>query len=129
MRGLHQLCVGSKGKLVPLSVLPIDGAIPQIISLPPAAEEETAGGGYYVAYTTVPQARMPASASAFRVMGATAGVVPWWPPSGYTGRLAVCVRASMCGALAHVPRRRQLVAGASPSDALFFVSPGFVPDP
>lgn len=57
MRGLHQLCVGSKGKLVPLSVLPMEEAIPQIVSLPPAAEEDTASGGYYVAYTTVPQAR------------------------------------------------------------------------
>lgn len=68
MRGLHQLCVGSKGKLVPLSVLPMEGAIPQIVSLPRAADEDTASGGYYVAYTTVPQARQ-ARASARNGVG------------------------------------------------------------
>ena len=55
MRGLHQLCVGSRGTLVPLSVLPMEGAIPQIVSLPPVVPEDMSNGGYYVAYTTVPQ--------------------------------------------------------------------------
>jgi hypothetical protein len=92
MRGLHQLCVGSKGTLVPLSVLPMEGAIPQIVSLPPAAKEDTEAGGYYVAYTTVPQAREPAlckrerARARLRVMGAGR-------PAGRGGAVAVHLRA------------------------------------
>mmetsp|Transcript_24329 Transcript_24329/g.72531 ORF Transcript_24329/g.72531 Transcript_24329/m.72531 type:complete len:522 (+) Transcript_24329:97-1662(+) len=59
MRGLHQLCVGPRGTLVPLSVLPMEGAIPQIVSLPPAAPLLLDDGGFYVAYTTVPQVLSP----------------------------------------------------------------------
>ena len=61
MRALHQINVGKKGLLVPLSVLPMDGAIPQIVRLPALPSPTPLGAGgeepFFVAYTTVPQAR------------------------------------------------------------------------
>lgn len=54
LRALHQMNVGPKGTLVPLSVRPFDGAIPQVVRVP-----ELVGSapepGYFVAYSTVPQ--------------------------------------------------------------------------
>ena len=51
MRGLHLLNVGRRGTLVPLSVMPMDGAIPQVVKVPTAQRSQP----YFVAYTTVPQ--------------------------------------------------------------------------
>ena len=62
MRGLHQRNVGPKGTLVPLSVRPLEGAIPQVVSLPPLAP--AADEPYFVAYSTVPQVRTAAPTSA-----------------------------------------------------------------
>ena len=54
MRALHQFNVGSKGTLVPLSVRPLEGAIPQVVRVPPLAPA-AAEPAYFVAYSTVPQ--------------------------------------------------------------------------
>jgi hypothetical protein len=54
MRALHKLNVGSRGTLVPLSVRPLEGAIPQVVRVPPLAPP-AAPPGYFVAYSTVPQ--------------------------------------------------------------------------
>ena len=53
-RALHYLNVGKKGTLVPLSVRPMESAIPQVVKLPAVAETE-GPPGYFVAYSTVPQ--------------------------------------------------------------------------
>ena len=53
VRALEQLAVGRKGTLVPLSVRPMEGAIPQVVRLPDAAPPDTPR--YFVAYSTVPQ--------------------------------------------------------------------------
>lgn len=60
MRGMHQLNVGKKGTLVPLSVRELPGAIPQIVRLPekPQAMGDERGD-FYVAYTTAPQVLSP----------------------------------------------------------------------
>ena len=67
MRALHQINVGKKGLLVPLSVLPMDGAIPQIVRLPALPSPTPLGAGgeepFFVAYTTVPQARAASKTS------------------------------------------------------------------
>jgi len=55
MRGLHQLNLGKRGTLMPLSVLPMEGAVPQIVKLPAPKEPED----FFVAYTTVPQVLSP----------------------------------------------------------------------
>lgn len=55
MRMLRHFNVGNKGCLVPLSVRPLDSAIPQVVSVPAPAPLDTEGGGYFVAYSTVPQ--------------------------------------------------------------------------
>lgn len=61
MRALLFFNVGRKGTLVPLSVKPLPGAIPQVVSLPPlpSATKPTddAAEPYFVAYSTVPQVR------------------------------------------------------------------------
>lgn len=53
VRALHMLNVGHKGTLVPLSVRPLDGAIPQVVAVPPVTTQDPAPG-YFVAYSTVP---------------------------------------------------------------------------
>ena len=59
MRGMHQLNVGKKGTLVPLSVRELPGAIPQIVRLPEAQPLGDERGDFYVAYTTAPQVLSP----------------------------------------------------------------------
>jgi len=59
MRGMHQVNVGHKGTLVPLSVRPLPGAIPQIVKLPRPQPPGDAKGDFYVAYTTAPQVLAP----------------------------------------------------------------------
>jgi hypothetical protein len=53
MRVLHHVNVGWRGTLVPLSVRPLEGAIPQVVKVPPV--QHTASPPYFVAYSTVPQ--------------------------------------------------------------------------
>lgn len=55
MHMLRWFNLGAKGKLVPLSVRPLESAIPQVVRLPTPAPLDEAGGGYFVAYSTVPQ--------------------------------------------------------------------------
>ena len=56
LRALHQLNVGPKGTLVPLSVRPLEGAIPQVVRVPALAPPPPAGDEpFFVAYSTVPQ--------------------------------------------------------------------------
>jgi hypothetical protein len=52
---LKRFNLGTRGQLVPLSVRPLESAIPQVISLPAPAALDDADGGYFVAYSTVPQ--------------------------------------------------------------------------
>jgi hypothetical protein len=54
LRALHQMNVGDRGTLVPLSVRPLEGAIPQVVRVPEVAEPAPEPG-YFVAYSTVPQ--------------------------------------------------------------------------
>ena len=54
MRALHQLNVGRRGTLVPLSVRPLDAGIPQVVRVPELAPTD-GPPGYFVAYSTVPQ--------------------------------------------------------------------------
>ena len=53
MSALHLMNVGKKGTLVPLSVRPLDGAIPQVVRVPALAPADPEPG-YFVAYSTVP---------------------------------------------------------------------------
>ncbi|KAL1512156.1 hypothetical protein AB1Y20_005424 [Prymnesium parvum] len=61
MRALHELNVGKSGTLVPLSVKRIDGAIPQVVKLPPLPPPDAEVEDFYVAYSTVPQVLAPVS--------------------------------------------------------------------
>jgi len=54
MRALHELNVGPKGTLVPLSVRPLEGGIPQVVRVPEVTPTD-GPPGYFVAYSTVPQ--------------------------------------------------------------------------
>lgn len=55
VRGLMLLNLGRHGRLVPLSVLPMEGALPQIVHVPPSHPAED----YYVAYSTAPNVLAP----------------------------------------------------------------------
>ena len=54
MRALRWFNVGDRGILVPLSVRPLDGAIPQVVRVP-EVPTLTEPPSYFVAYSTVPQ--------------------------------------------------------------------------
>jgi len=55
MRTLRWFNVGDKGQLVPLSVRPLESAIPQVVKVPEPTATDERDGGYFVAYSTVPQ--------------------------------------------------------------------------